>query len=257
MNQYKCYGAILGDIVGSIYELNPIKSRDFEFFDEKSHWTDDTIMTLASCSKLLNDSSYALEYKWWGNKYYGDYYGKNFKEWIKREDFTSNDSYGNGSAMRVSPIGYVKSWPYTAVEAYESAKCSHDNQEAIKAAVFIADSVRWLKNGLGKEYVERQAIEVYGRLLPKACVPFDKFKVRCDDTVPVAIRCFLQTTNLEDTIRLAVSLGGDCDTIASIAAELRVAFDGGIEEKYVTFVHSKLDIFQLATLVDFNIKFLD
>src|ERR1041385_3125288 len=129
MNEDKLYGAILGDTIASPYEFrNPIKTKDFEFYNDKVHYTDDTLMTLATADALQFGYPYGLAYKWWGNRYYGDYYGKAFNEWIKREDQSSNFSYGNGAAMRVSPIGYkFDSLDKVITEATKSAIPSHNH----------------------------------------------------------------------------------------------------------------------------------
>lgn len=255
MTNYKCYGAILGDLVGAPYEMAPIKTKTFDFMNKANHITDDTIMTLATASKLLNDSDYTLEYKWWGNKYYGDYYGKNFKEWIKREDWTSNDSFGNGAAMRVSPIGYkCKTLDEVRHEAWLSCRSSHDNVQAYKGSYFMAAAIHMLSRP--DDYpltdIAKLGYDLYGDMFkPEVFKPFEKFKVSCDYTVPVAFRCFTNASSLEDCIRNAVFLGGDCDTIGSMAAELWVA-KYGMDIGWVDYVEMHLDEFQLYTLEQFN-----
>lgn len=259
INKHKGYGAILGDMVGVPYERAPIYTKDFDFFNPDNHWSDDTVMTIATMSKLLNDSTYTLEYKWWGNKYYGDYYGANFKEWLKREDWTSNDSFGNGAAMRISPVGYAYRTFQCAYEASLSAQSSHNNLQAIKGAQTIANLIDILHNEDGhrreKKYIEKNAKYAYGKLYPDELKPFEKFKVSCNYTVPVAIKCFVEGTDMEDVIRTAISLGGDTDTIASMAAELQCAFDGGVGLQYEKYVRENIPADMLKVLDEFNEKF--
>lgn len=263
-NKHKGYGAILGDLVGSSYEFkNPIKSREFDFYSPENHFTDDTIMTIATMDAILHDIPYTIAYKYWGNKYSGDYYGKNFKEWLKKESFEANDSFGNGAAMRVSPIGYVhRVDSHTIIEqASKSIISSHNNEQAKTGGITIAlliaklnrdrhhsfDKIKDSVNGTG--YIE------YGKLYPTELVQFEKFKVSCDYTVPVAIKVFTESKDMEDCIRTAVWLGGDCDTIGSMAAELRCAYDGGVTEEQARYVLSKLPEDMIKVLIDFNEKY--
>jgi len=255
-NKHKGYGAILGDIIGSPYEMNPIYTKNFKFFNKDEHFTDDTIMTIATMSKLLNNSNYTVEYKYWGMKHFGDYYGKLFKEWLHRPDFTSNDSFGNGAAMRVSPIGYaIYDVGYAQDEATLSAKSSHDNPQAIKAAKFIVSSIGALNEMKDKEEYERFCRAWYGLLFPWQLTRYDKFKVSCDYTVPQAARCFLDSDDIEGAIRNAVSIGGDCDTVASMAAELANAHRGGMDSKMAGYVEHMITPDMLYVLKAFNERF--
>lgn len=259
-NKYKGYGALIGDIVGSIYEMNPIKGvKDFQYYDEKSHYTDDTIMTLATMSKLIHDSNYSLEYKWAGNKYYGDYYGKEFKKWLKAENVYSNFSYGNGAAMRISPIGYAfNNINDVYSEAIKSAMSSHNHHEAIKGALCISGCIFKLHNeAASKDEIYDYVCKTFYDLDLHFLEPFPKFKVSCQDTVPIAINAFLQSDDLMSCIRLCISLGGDCDTIASMAGELMNAYKGAEDLllRDSEFLAKKLDKYQKMVLDEFNVKF--
>lgn len=260
-NVHKGYGAILGDMVGVPYEMKPIYTKDFNFFNKDNHWSDDTIMTIATMSKYLNNSNFTLEYKWWGNKYYGDYYGKMFKEWLKREDWTSNESYGNGAAMRVSPIGYAnKDRDKMVTDAISSAMSSHGmDGQARKGATIMAYNIFMINNlKLSKRQMANDLNTkdlFYSYYSPEPLEKFTKFKVSCDYTVPIAMKCFTQCDDISDIIRTAVSLGGDCDTIASMAAELQVAYEGQISPSLADYVEQNIPADMLYVLKEFNKKY--
>lgn len=256
LRKHAGYGALLGDIVGSIYEFNPLKQLVFELCQDKMHVTDDSIMTLAVMDKLMYDyPPYNIEFKWWGNRYPNAGYGGHFAKWLVRKDMTPNSSFGNGAAMRVSPVGYAfNRQEEVLLEAANSALASHAHWEAVKGAMCIADCILMCREGKTKEYIREFVRKGYYQYNFEGKIPrFEKFKVSCQDTVPVAIACFLQTTTVEGAIRFAVNLGGDCDTIGSMAAELQVAFNGTLDnDKQYNFVRSKLDRVQLAVLEQFN-----
>lgn len=255
MNRHKLYGAILGDLVGAPYELKPVKSKTFDFNNPNNHYTDDTLMTLATATALLDHTDFTIQYKWWGGRYYGDYYGKIFKEWIKRQDYTANFSYGNGSAMRVAPVGYVgRNLDEVVKFAIQSSISSHTHHEAIKGACAIASAIFMLKNGSSRAIVKTYIKENYYANVD-AMIQFEKFKVSCQDTVPVAFACFFNSKGLEEVIRNAVWCGGDCDTIGSMAAELWVAHKGVEDPHHIEMVEKSLDELQLSTLKRFNTTF--
>lgn len=257
MESYKGYGAILGDMIASPYEFkNRIRSREFEFFNPECHFTDDTIMTIATMDAILNNKSYGVAYKEWGNRYFGDYYGAMFKDWLQKPGFEPNDSWGNGTAMRSSPIGYVyTNFDECQREAVKSAECSHSNKFAILGAHVMADYVRKLYLGKRNKYSTQHSASLIYPAYPKELVPFTKFDASCNGTVPVAIKVFFEGQDYEDIIRTTVSLGGDVDTIASMACELQYAYTGEMDEKYVEYVEENLPEDMLAILKQFNIEY--
>lgn len=225
-------GAIVGDFVGSAYEFAPTKNYNFELVTPQSDITDDTIMSLAVADALMQPTVHA-DYRGrmlhWGRKYPNPKggYGGSFKRWLDSYYPQPYNSYGNGSAMRVTAIGWVFSQLETVqVEAAASAEVTHNHAEGIRGAVATATSVWLARNGYDRETI-RAEIEKLGYRLDFSIInikPHYGFNETCQLTVPAAIRCFYESTSYEDCIRMAVSLGGDADTLACIA--------GGIAEAY-------------------------
>ena len=235
------YGAILGDIVGSPYEHDKgEKSKQFEFWNKYCWPTDDTIMTLAVCSGLLRAGLDADDFKikqyvagsmhYWGKKYPNAGYGSAFKEWLEVESFMPYGSYGNGSAMRVSSVG----WLFNNIDrvrhvARLTASVSHDHPEGIKGAECVAAVIFLARTRHTKNSIKKYVINNFGYDLSRTCDeirPTYKHDGSCQGTVPEAITAFLEGTDFEDVIRTAVSLGGDTDTLACIAGGMAEAFYG-------------------------------
>lgn len=231
------YGAIIGDTVGSIYERHNIKTKDFPLFSEGSRFTDDTVMTVAVAAALLRykqdgiDLSKALveEMQGFGRKYAGAGYGGMFIRWIFSDDPQPYNSFGNGSAMRVSPCGLIAE---TLDEAPELAKCSaevtHNHPEGIKGAQAAAAAVFLAKHGSSKEDIRAYITEHFYPLdfTLDEIRPTYRFDVTCQGSVPQAIEAFLESDSYEDAIRNAISIGGDSDTIAAIAGGIAWAYYG-------------------------------
>lgn len=225
-------GAIAGDIIGSIYEWDNVKTTDFPLFKERSHFTDDTVMTLAVAKWLLEDDGHSSEYlvkcmRELGQKYFGAGYGGRFRKWLVAEDPKPYHSYGNGSAMRVSPVAlYADSLEEALELAKISASVSHNHREGIWGAQAVAACIYMNKTGQSKEEIKKFVIEHYGYNLNRTIDeirPDYRFDVTCTGSVPQAIIAFLEGRNCEETIRLAISIGGDSDTIACIAASIAAA----------------------------------
>lgn len=240
-------GAIIGDIVGSVYEWNNIKTKEFPFFQEKCFFTDDTVMTLAVAEALMNggeDHDFIDAMKKYGRMYPDAGYGARFGAWLFSDSREPYNSWGNGSAMRVSPVGFwvEPSWDLTAaacsVDAYaaRSAKITHNHPEGIKGAQAVADAIMFMryrrregaaesgKAGL-REFVEKK----YGYNLSQTLDeirPDYKFNESCQETVPQAFIAFLESTGFEDAIRNAISLGGDSDTLTAITGGIAEAAYG-------------------------------
>ena len=156
-------GAIAGDIIGSIYEKKPLKTTEFPLFSEHSTFTDDTVMTIAVAESLLFGESYETTFKRWGNKYPNAGYGSTFKKWLRGEISGAYNSWGNGGAMRVSPIGYLKlSLEKILQEAKKSAAITHNHPEGIKGAKAVAGSIHLALNGHSKEEIKNFTISRKG-----------------------------------------------------------------------------------------------
>ena len=241
------YGAILGDIIGSPYEFdaNNIKTKDFELFSERSEFTDDSIMTLAVAEGLMNcgidaddetiKRSLIEAMKKYGKRYPFAGYGANFSMWLDREDPKPYNSYGNGSAMRVSAAAWLcqESLQKMLRIAALTAEVSHNHPEGIKGAQATAAVIFMALHGVSKDEIRNTVTRTFGYDLSKTCDmirPSYHHVESCQETVPQAITAFLEGKDFEDVIRLAVSLGGDSDTLACIAGSMAEAFYGVPEE---------------------------
>lgn len=223
-------GAIIGDIVGSRFEFNNTNSMDFELFTDESTYTDDTICTVAIADAILNGKSYKDSLLEWCRKYPNPKgaYGGSFANWIHSADPQPYNSFGNGSAMRVSPIGWAfDSYQEVLEQAELSAAVSHNHPEGIKGAQCVADLIYHLRTGkIDKDAVKRCVENSFGYEIP----PVDHiretntFNETCQGTVPQAISCFLEAKDFEETIRLAISIGGDSDTIGAIAGSIAESY---------------------------------
>ena len=235
------YGAILGDYVGSRLEFVENKNKDVELFHEACEYTDDSIMTLAvkeACDRIKNEGYEIYEQveqyftealRKWGHAfpYVMGGYGASFNCWLNSKEPKPYYSWGNGSAMRVSPVG----WYFDTLEEVEkfaewSAKPTHNHPEGIKGAKVTAGCVFLARTGHTKEEIEDYIKQYY--ILEKCddIRPTYHFKSSCQETVPVALECFLESKDFEDAIRLAVSMGGDADTMGAITGAVAEAFYG-------------------------------
>ncbi len=248
-------GAIIGDIAGSIYEFNNIKSEDFPLLEDKCFFTDDTVMTVAVAEALMNGkrdeektaACMVKAMKKYGKIFPNAGYGAKFSAWIVSQDPKPYNSYGNGSAMRVSPVA----WYFHSLEKVErfaeiSARVSHDHPEGIKGAKAVAAAIFMARNGRDKEYIRRYIELKYHYDFSKKLDdirPEYHFDETCQGTVPVAFEAFFEADCFEDTIRKAISVGGDSDTIAAIAGSIAEAFypiPKEIKERARSFLDKKL-----------------
>lgn len=255
-------GAISGDIIGSTREFNSIKTKDFKLFTKRSTFTDDTIMTMAIANWLIRDKESKMvlidELKYWGNKYPNAGYGGMFKKWLGQDSPQPYGSWANGSAMRVSPCAWVgESIEEVQNLAYESAVVTHNHPEGIKGALATADAIYLARIGAKKQEI-KDHIEVryqYDLDIPlDELRPYYDFDVSCAGSVPESIMCFLQANDFEDTIRNAVSLGGDADTQAAIAGSIASAYWDVPNRIAFKTIH-RLDYDLLRVLVDFDENF--
>ena len=217
-------GAIIGDTIGSVYEFNNTLDYDFELFTPESEPTDDTVCTLAIADAIMRRMSYKDSLVNWCRWYRHPKgaYGASFSRWIDHP--VPYDSFGNGAAMRVSPVGWAFGKDRLYEEAKKSAECSHDHPEGIKGAYVIAESVRLLSMGNGKDSVERLCKQQYGTDYEKRLPRRGVWNETCQGCVPLSIYLFLRSKDFEDAIRLAVSYGGDSDTIGAIVGSLAGAY---------------------------------
>lgn len=238
------YGAALGDIIGSPFEFDRgDKTKDFPLFSRASGFTDDTVMTVAVAEALLDPAAgsdeeikaaVAASMRSWGRRYPYSGYGARFIDWLYDDGMGPYNSYGNGSAMRVSAAGWLyKTLEETRRIARLTAAVSHDHPEGIKGAESVASAIFLARNGTSKaeirEYTERE----FGYDLSRTCDqirPGYKHVESCQESVPEAITAFLESTDFEDAVRTAVSLGGDTDTIGCITGSIAEAFYGIPEE---------------------------
>ena len=243
-------GAIIGDIVGSVYEWRNIKTKEFPLFGKKCEFTDDTVMTIAVAEGLMNGGKpddFIDAMKRLGRMYPNAGYGGRFRRWLFSDDHNPYNSWGNGSAMRVSPVG----WMFDSLEATEnaaeiSASVSHNHPEGIKGAQATAAAIFHARNGTSKEEIKTYIESKYGYDLNRTLDeirPLYKFNESCQETVPEAITAFLESEDFEDAIRNAISLGGDSDTLAAITGSIAEATYGVPEEissKALTLLDSPL-----------------
>lgn len=238
-------GAIAGDIIGSVYEFDNIKTTDFPLFTNESDYTDDTIMTVAVADWLLNGGDLAKVMQRYGREYpypTGGYGGR-FSGWLREKDPLPYNSWGNGSAMRVSAVGWMfDSLEKTLEVAKETAVVTHNHPEGIKGAQATAAAIYLARTGKSKQDIKLYIETTFSYDLGRTCDeirPFYRFNESCQGTVPEAIIAFLDSSDFENAIRLAVSLGGDSDTLACITGGIAEAFYG-IPEDIERQVYDKL-----------------
>lgn len=238
-------GAILGDIVGSPYEFDcGDKTKDFPLFHDRCRFTDDSVMTIAVADALMasktSDSDDVIRarlvesMKRWGKAYPHAGYGAGFSYWLKSDDPQPYNSFGNGSAMRVSAVA----WLYEDLETVRkmariSADVTHNHPEGIKGAESVAAAIFMARTGSSKEEIKAYICSEFGYDLSRTCneIRPDYHHVEsCQQTVPEAITAFLEGESFEDVIRTAVSLGGDCDTLTAIAGSVAEGFYGVPDE---------------------------
>ena len=231
-------GAIIGDIVGSRFEFDNIKTKNFDLFTSDCDFTDDTVMTLAigkafirrkedNFKQILINTMHEV-----GNKYQDCGYGGRFLDWVVYECTEPYNSCGNGSAMRVSSVGW---YAKTLAEAEELAKISaevtHNHPEGIKGAQAVAGAIFLAKTGVSKEEIRQYVTNYYTLDFTLDEIrPTYEYEIVCQTSVPQAIQAFLESTDFEDAIRNAISIGGDSDTVAAICGSIAEAYYGVDED---------------------------
>ena len=239
-------GAICGDIMGSPYEYWRARTKKYDFnpFPPRARFTDDTVMSIAVADWIMHGGDLSKVMQKWGRKYPDAGFGGMFRQWLGEENPEPYNSFGNGSAMRVSPVGCAyDTLEETLLKAKESAEVSHNHPEGIKGAQATAASIFLARIGSNKEEIKKYVSENFGYDLNRTCDeirPKYKFDSTCQGSVPESIICFLESKDYEDCVRLAVSMGGDSDTMGAIAGSIAAAFYGVIPETILEKCCSKL-----------------
>jgi ADP-ribosylglycohydrolase len=255
-------GAIAGDIIGSPYEFdyNNIKREQFALFSGKSHFTDDSILTVATAGVLLEGGSYREAYAEAYERYPHAGWGGMFSNWAASGCVQPYNSYGNGSAMRVAPVGWAfDSLTDTLEEAWRSAVVTHNHPEGIKGAQATAAAIFMARTGSGKTQISRYITHAFGYDLSRTLDeirPDYRHVETCQETVPEAITAFMESSDFEDAIRKAVSLGGDSDTLACITGGIAEAFYGEVPAEIEQQVMLRLDDHLRPTVEKFRSKYV-
>lgn len=221
-------GAIIGDIIGSRYENRKVKSYDFLLFDPYSRFTDDTVLTIAVANALLKGTPYVHEIRHFALQHPRASYGGGFSKWMRNPVPQPYNSFGNGSAMRVSPIGFMaQSENWALSEAKKSAEVTHNHPEGIKGAQAVALAIYLARTGADKVTIRQTISERFGYDLSQTIEqikPTYRPSVTCQGSVPQSIIAFLDSSDYESAIRNAIWLNGDADTMACIAGGIAEAF---------------------------------
>ena len=221
-------GAIAGDIIGSVFEASFVKTTDFPLFSDCSAFTDDTVLTIATADAILYQRDYAGNYRRFARAYPHAGYGGSFRGWFLDKKSAPYNSWGNGSAMRVSPVGFAyDSLETVLAEAANSASVTHNHPEGVKGAQATAAAIFLARNGQSKDDIRREITARFHYNLDMTLAeirPSYYFDVSCQGSVPQSIIAFLESDSVESAIRNAVSLGGDADTMACIAGGIAHAF---------------------------------
>lgn len=240
----RLFGAIAGDVIGSRHEWKVCTDPQFLLFSKGSGFTDDTVLTVAVADAILGRRGYGEVIVEYARRYPKAGYGSYFRRWLKEDGVTPYNSLGNGSAMRVSAIG----WAFNTVEdvlreAERSAAVTHNHPEGIKGAQSVALAIFLARTGVGKEDIRREIETRFGYDLRRTLDeirPTYQWDSTSPGSVPESIIAFLESTDYESAVRNAVLLGGDADTMAAIAGSIAEAFFGGVPEGIVAEVRTRL-----------------
>lgn len=238
-------GAIAGDIIGSVHEFRGQKTKEFPLFVADTKFTDDTVLTVAIADGLLTGASYVEKFHEYTRAYPYRGYGLRFSQWVQSGSREPYNSWGNGSAMRVSPVAFAfQTLEEVVREAGRSAEVTHNHPEGVRGAQATAAAIFLARQGESKRKI-RSAIEKqsgYDLSRTVASIrPVYSFNESCQETVPEAITAFLESEDYEDAVRLAISLGGDADTLACITGGIAGAFYGGVPAGILTPALALLD----------------
>jgi ADP-ribosylglycohydrolase len=247
-------GALAGDIIGSVFEFDDRKpGYNFELFSGKSEFTDDSVLTVALADSIINGGSYTQKLKEYFHLYPGRGYGGGFRQWADSSSMLPYNSWGNGSAMRVSPVGWIyNTLDEVLLKARQSAEVTHNHPEGIKGAQAAAASIFLARKGNSKKEIQNYIQNTFRydlKLNLDDLIRNYSFNESCQDTVPQAIFTFLISEDYEDSIRKAVIIGGDSDTLACINGAIAEAYYNGVPENIEREVRSRLDP-RLITIIE-------
>ena len=253
-------GAIAGDVIGSVFEWNNVKKTDFPLFHADSTFTDDSVLTFAVAHCVVHGADYAATIRAYARRYPKRGYGGMFSAWIGSDAAGPYNSFGNGSAMRVSAVGFAFGTEERVLaEARRSAEVTHDHPEGIKGAQAVALAIFLARTRRDKGVIREAVVRRFGYDLGRRLDdirPGYRFDETCPGSVPEALTAFLESNDYEDAVRKAVSLGGDSDTIACIAGGVAQAFYGGVPGPIERAVRERLPSELLAELDEFNARFV-
>ena len=252
-------GAIAGDIIGSPHEFNNTRREDFDLFTGEADFTDDTVLTVAVAEAILDGRAFNRTLQAWYGRFPHCSYGGSFHTWARSGGSAPYNSWGNGSAMRVSPAGWVSDDSATVLEtARASAAVTHNHPEGIKGAQAVALAILLARQGRTPAAIEREIASRFDYFLAHDLDDLREhyqFDVSCQGSVPQAIACALQGRSFEDTIRKAVSIGGDSDTIAAIAGAIAEARFGGLPEPILRETWARLPDVMRVIICRFHKRF--
>ena len=238
-------GAVVGDIIGSVHEFLAPKHVEFPLFDDRVTFTDDTVLSIAVADCILSGASYIDKFHEYAKSYPNRCYGAGFWQWIEKGSREPYNSWGNGSAMRVSPVGFAQDdLDSVLAEAQRSAEVTHDHPEGIKGAQATAAAIHLALRGKTKGQIRESIQAMFGYDLSRSVEeirPTYEFNESCEGTVPEAIIAFLDSDDYESAVRLAISLGGDADTLACITGGIAEAYYGGVPAEIAERGLDKLD----------------
>jgi ADP-ribosylglycohydrolase len=250
-------GAIAGDIVGSVYEWDNIKTKDFPLFSEECSFTDDSVLTIALADTILNNDDYGRVMREYFLRYPHAGYGGSYLRWASDPSAGPYNSWGNGAAMRTSPVGFAfYSLDEVLAKAELYASYTHNHPEGIKGAQATSACIYLARTDSSKDDIKTYVINQFGYDLSRTLDeirPDYHFDVSCQGTVPEAITAFLESSDFEDAIRNATSLGGDSDTLACITGGIAEAFYGEVPQDIREQALSRLD----EAMVDVVNQFYD
>jgi ADP-ribosylglycohydrolase len=260
-------GAIAGDIIGSLYEgmHRNIRTTEFPLFRDRSHFTDDTVLTVAVADAILHGTPYYEKLKEYYGLYPGAGYSGAFKRWARSDSVEPYNSFGNGSAMRVSAAGFAfDSIEDVLSEAKKIAEVTHNHPEGIRGAQATAAAVFMARTGAGKEEIRQCVQGAFGYDLSESidslrtwyALDYNLLYISCQKSVPPAIIAFLDSEDFEDAIRKVVSIGGDTDTLACITGGIAEAFYGGVPRDIQDQVVARLDERLSLVLLEFTEKYI-
>jgi ADP-ribosylglycohydrolase len=238
-------GAIAGDVIGSVHERTRTKTKVFPLLTPESRFTDDTVLTVAIADSLLHGRDYVDALHDYFHAYPNAGYGGTFFLWASSRRREPYKSWGNGSAMRVSPVAYVgTTLDQVLAEAKRSAEVTHDHEEGIRGAQATAAAIFFARTGGTKEQIRQYTEEQFDYFLDETLNdlrPTYQFDASCQWSVPQSIIAFLESSGYEDAVRNAISLGGDADTMACIAGAIAEAYYGGVPAAIAEPVLARLD----------------